>query len=226
MVIAGPNGCGKSTLLNALRSHSTAPKPIYVGPHRVSRRQTVQFRYLFGGAISVSDVYTNERLQPLEGMNLNERVRSPWDYDDAASFVKHGLAQIEIERGEAIKARYDKYGSIDSGLPDVWQPLRDLTTHLLPHLEFHGIDTSQKSNVTCLWNVHRGNTTVDLDDLSSGEKSIIQLFYPLIEYRVKALLDQVRGSTATSHNDASATRVTDAAVLIDEPELTSIQPCR
>jgi ABC-type cobalamin/Fe3+-siderophores transport system ATPase subunit len=221
MVIAGPNGCGKSTLLNELRNQPAPKKPIYVGPHRVSRRQTVQFRYLFNREISLLDVFTKDQLETLEGIILNQQARSPWDYDDAASFVKHGLAQIEVERGEAIKARYDRDGRIAEGLPDVWKPLRSLTDHLLPHLEFHGIDTANKGNVKCLWKVHRTSTTVDLDDLSSGEKSIVQLFYPLVEFRVKKLLDEVRGSTsaATTHDETSDSPETDSVVLIDEPEL-------
>lgn len=64
-----------------------------------------------------------------------------------------------------------------------------------------------------------GRTTDDLDDLSSGEKSIIQVFYPLVEYRVKKLLDEVRGSSAVENEEALETTDTDAVVLIDEPEL-------
>ena len=37
MIITGPNGCGKSTLLQSLRSVLAGARPMYIGPHRVSR---------------------------------------------------------------------------------------------------------------------------------------------------------------------------------------------
>ena len=46
MIITGPNGCGKSTLLQALRTVTGGTRPMYIGPHRASRRQRVRFRYL------------------------------------------------------------------------------------------------------------------------------------------------------------------------------------
>ncbi len=108
---------------------------------------------------------------------------------------------------------YDREGEIQKGkIRDPWKPLRELTNNLLPHLSFARIDTSNRTQVRCLWNVHTKNTEVDLDDLSSGEKSIIQMFYPLVEKQIKAILREVRGNQQTEER-------AEMCVLIDEPEL-------
>ena len=98
-------------------------------------------------------------------------TRTPWDQDDAASFLKFGLCQIELDRREAIANRYDKVGEISKdSLSDVWKPLREMAENLLPHLTFEGIDTKNREEIKCLWKVSKDSTTIDLDDLSSGEK--------------------------------------------------------
>src|SRR6266853_4494986 len=78
-------------------------------------------------------------------------------------------------------------------LPDPWAPLKELTTNLLPHLQFERIDSADRNNLRVLWRVHAKDTLVDLDDLSSGEKAIIQIFYPLVESRVKEILRDIQG---------------------------------
>lgn len=98
-------------------------------------------------------------------------------------------------------------------MPDVWQPLREMTENLLPHLHFERIDTTNRTNIQCLWNVHAKNIQVDMDDLSSGEKAIIQLFFPLIESRVQALINKSRDA------DSSRDVAGPICVLMDEPEL-------
>ena len=90
--------------------------------------------------------------------------------------------------------------------------MKELTENLLPHLSFNSIDTTNRSNIKCLWQVHSKSTIVDIDELSSGEKAIIQIFYPLIEQRIKSILKSIKSSEAV---DASH----DICVLIDEPEL-------
>ena len=101
-------------------------------------------------------------------------------------------------------------------MPDVWQPLRAMTENLLPHLHFEKIDVTDRDHVKCLWTVHGKNIRVDIDDLSSGEKAIIQLFFPLIENRIQARIDQA----AHSAGDEADHRATEqVCVLLDEPEL-------
>ncbi len=215
MIIAGPNGCGKSTLLNELRnSGGRTSGVLYVGPARAMRKQTVQQRHLASQDIKLEEILTQTSVSGYEGINLLAGgSRDAWNVDDAYNYLKHGLCQIDVGRKEAITARFDRDQEILKGtIDDVWEPFRALTKSLLPHLEFVKIDTSNRDNIRCVWRVHGKPTEVDLDDLSSGEKSIIQMFYPLIEHRVREALDGLHGRSAPKAK-------TDLCVLIDEPEL-------
>ena len=211
MIITGPNGCGKSTLLQELREVSGEGRPMYIGPHRSSRRQRVQFQYL-GPRLSMRDVLEGKSLPSYQGIDHIHNARNPWDRDDAPSFLKYGLCQIELDRRDAIAEAYDKTGEIKKdSLPDIWAPLRDMASTLLPHLVFDKIDTANKSSINCLWRVHNSSESVDIDDLSSGEKSVIQLFYPLIEHRLREALANLKGGALP---EAKA-----PCLLMDEPEL-------
>ena len=212
MILTGPNGCGKSTLLQALRNVSRGIRPMYIGPHRASRRQRVRFRFL-GPEIRMGSVLAGDELPGYEGIRNITTRRTPWDQDDAASFLKFGLCQIELDRREAIARRYEQAGEIaKNSIPDVWQPLREMVENLLPHLTFEKIDTSNRDEIKCLWKVSESSTVIDLDDLSSGEKSIIQTFFPLVEHRIRHVLDQLR-------DQAYQKTAESICVLIDEPEL-------
>lgn len=213
MIVAGPNGSGKSTLLNAIRTSNGYTNIMYVGPHRAMRRQQVQQRHLFAGPISFETLLTSQNVPGFEGIRLLDGARDPWSYDDSANYLKHALCQIEIERGEAIKTRYDKDNGVPFGsVTDPWAPLRTLTRSLLPHLTFDRIDTTNRGQVQCLWSVHGLDSRVDLDDLSSGEKSIIQMFYPLLEREIRHLLAQIGAGVEPGARP-------ELCVLIDEPEL-------
>ncbi|TWU49442.1 ATP-dependent nuclease [Rubripirellula reticaptiva] len=217
MVVAGPNGAGKSTLLDAIRKQAN-PKPLYVGPHRVSRRQNVQMRYMYPSneVSSMEELFSLDNLVQYEGITIQATARTPWDQDESTSFVKYGLCKIEVERADALKELYDLKGEIPPGLQDPWKPFHDLLKFLLPHLKFQGVDSKIKTNIRCNFLAHGLDTLVDLDELSSGEKSVVQLFYPLIEHQIKALLEQyARGETAT----AAAVSRNPWCILIDEPEL-------
>lgn len=213
MVVAGPNGTGKSTLLNAIRSQAGYSNIMYVGPHRAMRRQQVQSRHLLAPSISFESLLSSPQIQGFEGIRIFDGVRDPWGYDDSANYLKHALCQIEVDRKQAITARVDRDGGIVVGtLIDPWKPLRELTQNLLPHLHFAKIDSTNRDQVSVLWRVHGLETLVDLDDLSSGEKSIIQIFYPLVEREVKALVKGIDAVQQTVERP-------DFCVLIDEPEL-------
>src|SRR4026209_1553560 len=97
MVIAGPNGAGKSTLLNALRSQPGQGPILYVGPHRNARRQTVQWRHLLSGPISLEDLLARSDLPGYEGIQFVTGARDAWSFDDTGNYLKHGLSQIEID---------------------------------------------------------------------------------------------------------------------------------
>jgi len=185
---------------------------MYVGPHRASRRQQVHFRFL-GPEISMRNIYEGDGLPGFEGIRHISGQRSPWDHDDAPTFLKYSLCQIELDRREAIAQRYDKERSIEKdSLPEVWEPLRALAQNLLPHLTFEKIDTSNRDQIQCYWKVHNLAQLVDIDDLSSGEKSVIQLFYPLIEHRIKGVLRKLKGEEIMMQPES-------ICVLMDEPEL-------
>jgi energy-coupling factor transporter ATP-binding protein EcfA2 len=214
MVVTGPNGCGKSTLLNALRTVGEGPgRTLYVSPHRNSRRQQVRMRYLGQARIEMSSLLSANSLPGFEGLNLPSQERDAWNFDEAQSFLKYSLCQIEIDRQTAIANRFDTTGAVlKADMPDVWAPLRELAHNLLPHLSFHRIDLTNRDQVRCQWHVHSKDVLVDIDDLSSGEKAIIQLFFPLIEHQVNRHLAAMRGAEEIAEPGA-------VAVLMDEPEL-------
>jgi len=214
MVITGPNGCGKSTLLNALRTIGAGDgRTLYVSPHRNSRRQHVRMRFLGQARIEMSSLLSTNSLPGFEGMNLPSQERDAWNFDEAQSFLKYSLCQIELDRQSAIADRFDTTGAVlRADIPDVWAPLRELAHNLLPHLQFHRIDLTNRDQIKCLWHVHSKDVLVDIDDLSSGEKAIIQLFFPLIEHQVNRHLASMRGVAETTTRGS-------VAVLMDEPEL-------
>ncbi|MCR4346937.1 MAG: ATP-binding protein [Sulfuricaulis sp.] len=146
-------------------------------------------------------------------MNIPSRERDAWNFDEAQSFLKYSLCQIEIDRQAAIADRFDTTGAVlKADMPDVWAPLRELTHNLLPHLQFHRIDLTNRDQIKCLWHVHSKDVLVDIDDLSSGEKAIIQMFVPLIEHQVNRHLASMRGA-------GEVAALGPVAVLMDEPEL-------
>jgi hypothetical protein len=186
---------------------------MYVGPHRAMRRQTVQQRHLMTQAFSLETLLSSQNVSNVEGIRIFDGNRDPWGYDESANFLKHALCQIEVDRLQAIGNRVDREGEIQKGsLLDPWKPLRELTSNLLPHMAFERIDASNRDQVRVLFRVHRLDTLVDLDELSSGEKSIIQMFYPLVERDIKSLVKEID----TGPQDL---RRPEMCVLIDEPEL-------
>lgn len=213
MVIAGPNGSGKSTLLNTIRANAGYSNIMYVGPHRAMRRQVVQQRHLMTQAFSLETLLSSQNVSGIEGIRIFDGSRDPWGYDESANYLKHALCQIEVDRLQAIGNRVDREGQILKGaLIDPWRPLRELTNNLLPHMTFERIDATNRDQVRVLFRVHRLNALVDLDELSSGEKSIIQMFYPLVERDIKALVREI--DTGPQNTDRPP-----SCVLIDEPEL-------
>jgi len=152
-------------------------------------------------------------LPGIEGLNFGGRARDAWDHDAAGSYVKFAISQVAMDRRAALISRFDAAGELKKGeIPDVWSPLEELTNSLLPHLHFAKVDDSNLNNVQVLWRTHEDGILVDLDDLSSGEKAVIQMLYPLIEYRIASILEEIRGVLP-------ATSRPEIAVLIDEPEL-------
>lgn len=213
MVITGPNGAGKSTLLYSLRNVDGRQHILYVGPHRSTRRQQVQQRHLISQPFLFEDLLCIDQAPHYEGVMVVQGSRDPWNADDSANYLKHSLCQIEIDYQEAIAARYERDGEILKGsLSDPWEPLRTLTASLLPHLRFARIDNSNRDQIRCVWHAHNKNTEVDFDDLSSGEKSVIQMFFPLLEHEIRGILSEIKSGKKQDERP-------EICVLIDEPEL-------
>lgn len=227
MVIAGPNGVGKSTLLFAIKSGSGQNTPntrlFYQGPHRVLRRTNVRRSWLGGSMRWMLDLLSGSDVSGYEGLNFQNPARTPDNVDEAGSTIKHTLGKIENRRQSTLAGLVDARKTAGvvldvRALPDIYEPLRTLTKYLLPHLEFSKVDFNNEDDIKCLWTRKDANRVIelDIDDLSSGEKSIVVLFLPLLEDQIRAklqvLTDMSTGAVPT------AVAAEDRVVLIDEPE--------
>lgn len=227
MVITGPNGVGKSTLLYGIKSgagQTSGPtRMLYQGPHRVLRRTQVQRRWLGGGPKWLQDLLGSGEVSGYEGLSFPNASRTPDNVDEAGSTIKHTLGKIENRRQAILAAVVDRKKAaaepFDLGsLPDIYEPVRTLTQYLLPHLKFSRVDFTNEDNVRCLWTrADAANTLeLDIDDLSSGEKSIVILFLPLLEDQVRDKLQLLEDMAKPGQ--VAAERNEDRVVLIDEPE--------
>jgi ABC-type branched-subunit amino acid transport system ATPase component len=223
MVIAGPNGVGKSTLLHAMQQRVGAvldegTAVIYQPPHRAIRRQSVRRRFLGGPIRSLFDFFSALDLPGVEGLSIPSPSRAPDSVDEAGSTIKYVLGGIENRRQTALALLVDR--SAETGLPvqgrdlpDVYAPLRRLTQRLLPHLEFSRIDFANEDDIRCVFRRSDAveENELDLDDLSSGEKTVFTLFLPMIEQDLNRLMTELSPSEALRGEP-------DRLVLIDEPE--------
>lgn len=230
MVIAGPNGVGKSTLLYAIKQgHCVLAPPdtkvLYQGPHRVLRRTTVSRKWLTGAQKWMADLLTSGDVSGYEGLSFGNTARTPDNVDEAGSTIKHTLGKLENRRQsfntDLIDTHQKSKRMIDPArLPDVYGPIKDLTKYLLPHLEFSRMDFTNEDNIRCLWKRTDAARTleIDIDDLSSGEKSIVVLFLPLIEDQIRDQIRILEDRVKNRTEDTPAPAPQDRVLLIDEPE--------
>jgi ABC-type branched-subunit amino acid transport system ATPase component len=228
MVIAGPNGIGKSTLLYAIKQGAGVITPdtqlLYQGPHRVIRKTSIQRRWLGGPMRWISDLLLQNEVSGFEGLNFQNPARTPENVDEAGSTLKHTLGRLENRRQAILASLVDRASKkpdavIDtSTLPDVYAPLRKLTEFLLPHLMFDRVDFNNEDNIQCLWkrSDSAGSQELDIDDMSSGEKAVIVLFFPLLEDQIRERLQQLEALTKTEA--MPELQSPDRVMLIDEPE--------
>ena len=226
MVVAGPNGVGKSTLLYALQRRVGATldddtRIVYQPPHRAIRRQQVQRRWLGGALRPLADVFADQSVGGFEGLQIPFPSRAPDNVDEAGSVLKFTLGRLENRRETALARLVDRHSAEGEDvktaeLPDIFEPIRRLTSRLLPHLAFQRIDFANEDNIRCVFTRTDAVQTsdLDLDDLSSGEKAIFILFLPMIEAEITAKLSTLTGDTAQTDAALAADRV----FLIDETE--------
>jgi hypothetical protein len=154
-----------------------------------------------------------------DGLSIPMPQRTPENVDEAGSTIKYALGRLEDRHQAALAALVQKEklsgtASLDlTALPDIYAPIKRFTQYLLPHLEFATIDLSNQDNVRCLWTRRSvgEHVQLDIDQLSSGEKSLITLFLPLLETEISTLLN-------TIDTVPGPTRESDVLMLIDEPE--------
>lgn len=228
MIIAGINGVGKSSLLYALMTRqgtvTANGKVMYISPHRIWVRQNIQARFLLDTRRTFEDAVASNSLSGVAGLSITSSNRSPDSADEATKFIKFSLSQIETQRQNALTKLVDNDATHEKlqELKKIYEPLKEMTRVLLPHLEFYKISMDDPNNVKCLWKRAEGldpsvgsTTTVDIDDLSSGEKSILTLFMGFIEYQINNRIRKIMEDAF----DINAKRGQDLIVLIDEPEL-------
>ncbi|HWZ88995.1 MAG TPA: ATP-binding protein [Polyangiaceae bacterium] len=221
MVIAGPNGVGKSTLLFAIKQRTGGDiamhgKVLYLSPHRIWRRQNVQMMHLLDRTPRFSDMLTQDSVSGFGSFQVFNASRAPDSADESFGAIKHALSQFETRKQTAVNALLKKRGSVTlADIGNVYGPLQELTKFLLPHLRFLEIDLTQRSNIRVVFTRtdKSGSIPVEMDDLSSGERSLISLFMPFLETEIEAHLARIEGAP----DDQSPRE--DTVVLIDEPEI-------
>ena len=229
MIICGPNGSGKSTLLSSLRQNTAEREVVgetdflYQPPHRGIRRQSVERRWLAsqGQVERFSALLGIDAVPTLEGLSIPYPSRTQDNVDESGSAIKYVLGRLENRRQSYITSRVDGarlagQNTLDiASVENIFAPLDELVHRLLPHLTFKGVDFSN-DQVRCVFvrTAEDGsNIELDLDDLSSGEKSVVLLFLPLIEAEIHEKLDRVSGA------EHEAAESKDRVFLLDEPEL-------
>lgn len=224
VVVAGPNGAGKSTLLHQLYTHrhdfiEEGTEVIYMGPHRpwhkaaLSSAAMFQLPYSYWQFLEMEAFPGWQHFAPPGLQFLGQQPRHPDSADETQALVKYSIAKLGFRRLRLLQETYDQQGGkIEQGtLPDIFEPLRNLTLFLLPHLRFERIDLTNDQDIKVLFRRVDGDAIdfIDLDDLSSGEKAIIALFFPFLENQIERLLP----------DDKNVIRTALPTALIDEPEI-------
>ncbi len=137
----------------------------------------------------------------------------------AFSEVKDTLSRIELSKQTIINTLFNLNHYVsEEDVGDIYLPLRQLVRRLLPHLEFLHVDMSNRNDIKCLFKQtlnYEEEIKIDIDKLSSGERSIISFFMPFIEEQIGYHVAQLEaGGTTNLHR-----REMSLIILIDEPEL-------
>ena len=229
MIIGGPNGVGKSTLLESLSrifvgqkmGNTSAniqgtPKHVYIPPHRapyptsLSRSlMTMQPMSSFRDALGSDTYAVNDPMGQLSPILRTSMTRSRLYPDMATIFeVKNKIAQLEIRKNETIATAYEKNKQIPlDSIPDFYQPIRTMVEYLLPGVTFDEVRIEK--DVYLVYFKNRLGELIEFDALSSGEKEILAMLFPIVEQQIESLIATVKGESPLTD---------DLVILIDSPE--------
>ncbi|MFE4456757.1 AAA family ATPase [Nocardia tengchongensis] len=226
IAIAGPNGSGKSTLLEQLWNQrhqflEPSTQALYVGPNRTWRAGSLNELATRGFNFDYSQILQAEAIPgfqfaPPGGFHwLGGLTRFGSNADDAQALVKTSIVRISNQSEAFIAEQFRRQGNqiAPGSVPNLLDPLRELVSQLLPHLEFDDINSADANDVKVLFRSRdpmRSNESFDIDHLSSGEKAAIALFLPFIERQIKAII---------GNGDTVANGQVPITVLLDEPEI-------
>lgn len=230
MIVAGPNGVGKSTLFEQINTELQSRRisgtievespnmiqSVYLSPHRAPAPGDMSASLLS----SLGRESSRERLGSANynlnssgvpsviRYNNNKRSRKRADF--APFFeLKKRLAQLEFDRGQLLADMYDEQGKIPEGsFPDLGEPLKEGINSVLPGIEYQGVKQTDDREYEILFN-DRSGSSVEFDDLSSGEKDAIALIFNLVEKKIESKISSVRDDSPPQE---------DLVVLIDSPE--------
>jgi predicted ATPase len=222
--ISGPNGAGKSSLLELLKQNKNAimelgTELMHVGPHRTWRSGSVNEVAVLGMPMEYSAILMQDAMPGFQYPIANFQVFSGLSRhgsggDDAQAYVKASIIKIRNKQQQILRQEWQSQGrQVAPGtVPDLFEPFRELVTTLLPHLEWIGVNDTNSNDIRCEFRnvAAEGDSTFDIDELSSGEKAAIALFLPFMERAVKVL---------SGEQSQVPEGIVPVTLLLDEPEL-------
>ncbi len=218
MVIAGVNGSGKTTLFSKIKQKHTPDHQVGL----ISAFRAIRPRYgrkvdYFAREFSFSELTYQVGAQPTFQHEANARLTSyndPFGLDTSMEAIDPTLCSLKTRVRDAIADRVEAAKGLslaDAFVPDVYEPLQRALQKFLPSLLFTGVETTGNDTYTTWRSTTSKGSKLRFHQLSSGEKNVLTILFPLIEPAMLRILDAFR---KTDQKKAPLTRT----LLIDEPE--------